>query len=364
MGYDLNDPNQDSQQQPSPYRYGWQGTQAGQALANQFRSNWKTYTGQDANDDIIWNQYLNWDRMPDSTFAAKLSSQMANSDEAKAYRASQQQQQTPPPATAPTPKPTTQTQSATGSPVTATGQIPPAQAATPAPAAPAARNLQGMDLSSVPAYKPTNFSDPSGTRNSQSALLSSILQNPQTMNASTVDQLKEQQKEQALQIAQQNQAQLDNAGIARGTLGGNLAAQRANLDAMMSAILTGNRDVDIKAAAQNRADELAALNAAHAQDASFLGLDQATANDQRYALQDALDRQLKQFGINQSVAQQAGNNYAQDISTWLAQNNLGLDYLKFGENQRQFNNTLGFNYNQLDANTQAAILAAILGRSA
>src|SRR5438045_133025 len=80
-------PNNYSQAPPStPYRYGWQNSQQGQSLANHLRQTWQNYTGQQADDDLIWNQYLNWDKAPDANFTQKLTNQMYNSDQAKAYR--------------------------------------------------------------------------------------------------------------------------------------------------------------------------------------------------------------------------------------------------------------------------------------
>jgi hypothetical protein len=308
--------------------------------------------------------------------------------------------------------------SATGSPVTANGQIPPQSGVNSG-----ARQVQSVDLSSVPAYKAATFQntykpsvmpdaykadtlsqfaapDQSGVNGQQNALLSAIFANPDTMNPQVVAQLKEKQKEEALLMAQQAGQQLSSGAAARNMVGsGATSAGLRNIDMdTINRILSGNRGVDITAAQTNRGDELNALNAGEQvaqgqlgratqgygtqlagqtaqaglnkdavasalqraiageqsnQFGSQFGLSVGKANaDENYrANQDAVQRLMAQFGINTGVAQNAQQNYALD-----------LDTQKFLENQRQFNNTLGFNYNNLDQNGQLALVQAILGR--
>lgn len=308
-------------QQPSPYRYAWQGSQAGQQMGNQFRSMWKNYTGQDGNDDVVWNQYLNWDRQPDANFQAKLSSQMANSSEAQAYRASQNQPpagQQAPPAGQPAPTPP----GATGSPVTDTGKI--------APPAPVAQATAQMAKNPVPHYQAP---DQSAAQGQISALLQAILANPQTMNDNVVSQMKEAQKSQALLMGQQNQSQLDRSAVSRGTLGSGAqqAMQGENLQHVLGQILDSNRSIDIQQVAQNRQDQLNALQAG----------------------ESVLNGQLGR----------ANQNYGTSLQQWLAENNGTMDWARFFENGRQFNNTLGFNYNSLDQQGQLSMLQWLMGQT-
>jgi hypothetical protein len=350
-----------------------------------------------------------WGTNVDANYMGHIRNAIYNSAEAKAYGARQAQgqqqqtqqqtdggQQSPPPAT--------------GSPVSGDGKIPApnnagavqqAQSAvqnytapTAAPAPPAARNLAPMtlDQTRLPTYDPAHisqFNAPNqGAQNGQqNALLSAILTNPQTMNPSVLAQMKEQQKQDALLMQHQNQQQLDQGFTARGTLGGGAAqaAYGANNNDTINRILSGNRDLDIKAATQNRQDELNALTAsdstlagqmARASQGYTTGLaGQQAQADQGYkgfesqvaSQQDAVQRALAQFGINQSVASNAQQNYGQDLGSFFnledlkrgatqTNNSSMMAYLNYLENQRQFNGQLGYNYNQLDQNGQTTLL--------
>jgi hypothetical protein len=213
-------------------------------------------------------------------------------------------------------------------------------------------------------------------------------------------------------MQRQTQQGFDSSNVARGTLGaGQGDAMKAQLaNDTISKILDQNRALDISAAQTNRGDQLNALNASEAlaqgqlgraqgsynttlggqtaqagvnqaaagsalsrsiagesnqqaAAASRLGManfdesqQQANAAEQYKAYQsqvaqaqDAVNRVLAQFGINQGVANNAQQNYGTDIASQLAAAQLG-------ENQRQFNSTLGFNYNQLDQNGQLGLL--------
>lgn len=356
---DYNDPYnngtpQNSNPQPaSPYRYSWQGSAYGQSLANSLRQNWHDYTGQNADDDLIWNQYLNWDKAPDANFASKLRSQMYNSQQAQDYRNSQNQ---PAPTqgnpSAPTPPPTSGGgNGATGSPVTDTGKIAPA--APPKPVYTAQTPLpQAYQPGQISQFQAPDQSAPNGQ---MSALMQSILQNPHTLNDNVIAQMKEQQKEQALQMMHEQQGVLDSNAVARGTVGGgaNDALAHQNLMDTIGKILSGNRGVDMQAASQNRQDELNALTAGD----SLLN-NQLQRATQSYGA--TLQGQQARESAAQAAAGSGLNLYNADLATELGRNNQNLDVLRYLENMRQFNNTLGFNYNQLDSNTQAAILASIL----
>lgn len=353
MAYDPNDPNYSPVSGSAPTQtkqrlYNWQNTGQGQSLANDLSRTWQNYTGQQADEDLIWNQYLNWDKAPDANFMGKLREQMYNSDAAQKYRTAQA---APAPTTDPQKdKPAASGPPATGSPVTATGQIAPQQpsytAKTPLPSA----------------YQPgkvTQYQAPDQSAgNAQlSALMSSILSNPQTMNPNVVAQMKEAQKEQALLMQRQNQSTLDQHAVSRGTLGSgmNQALAGQNLQQALDSILGSNRAIDIQAAQQNRQDE---LNAAQAGD-SWLNAQLARAN-QNYG--STLQGQLAQEQLNQQGFRSGLDLYNADLATEFGRGSANLDILRYLENQRQFNDTLGFNYNQMDNSTAAAILAAILNQ--
>lgn len=349
-----------------------------------------------------------WGTNIDANYLNSIRSSIYGSEGAKAYQASKNAPPaaTPPPATETAPGPP----AATGSPVAANGSIPPpAPQAAPAPT-PAAkgatpnetRYVTPVDLASVANYNPATFAstykptdlptwaapDQSGNDAQQSALMKAILANPQTMNPSVVAQMKEAQKEQALLMASQTQQGMDASGAARGTLGSGAADAntRANHEAAINSILTGNRNTDITAASTNRQDELNAASASEAlaqgqlgratssystglnraiagdsqnqfKSSQQLAVDQANADQQYKAEQDQLTRLLSQFGVNTGVANNSQQNYGADLAAQLQQFTQSLDTSKFGENQRQFNDTLGYNYNALDQSGQQSLLS-------
>lgn len=117
---------------------------------------------------------------------------------------------------------------------------------------------------------------------------------------------------------------------------------------------------------------------------------------ERGAQDASLQRALAQFGVNQGVNESNQQNYGMDLDAYFRQKdadqakanlsvqqqlgqggltldakklaeqrrqfNLGhaLDRLQFGEGARQFNSDLGFRYNQLDTNSNQALLASLL----
>lgn len=362
-------PTDDMPQQQTPFRYGWQAGKAGQQAANTVRSAIKQYTGRDATDDDIYNQHLNWDKAPDAQFMGKIVSNIANSSEAKNYQNNSQQQQTAPSAPPP-PGGNGAPAAATGSPVSANGTIAPA-APMPTPATRGqepnqTRYVQPVDLSGIhsagPAQAPQLQLPQGDFSGGQNALMSAILANPETMNPNVVAQMKEAQKEQALLMQHQGQQQYDSSAAARGVLGGGAAqGQAANLqNQTFGNILTGNRNVDIAALGQNRQDQLNALTASQGlagsqlanalqTHAAQLGDTQFNAGQQQQDYQNRINQALSQFGINQGVAGNAQQNYAGDLAGWQA-----------GEGRRQFNNTLGFNYNQLNQNGQNSLLQFLI----
>lgn len=339
-----------------------------------------------------------------------------------------------------------------GGPAAATGAMPnPALYSPygPYPGRPGETNLQGMNLgnSQFATYSPTEnatqhqqaqFSqwqnqDQQQTNASQSALINAILQNPHSLSQDVVSQMKGQQQDQALLMAQQakNAALADRAG--RGMQGGGAASRLIDNDTI-SNLLGGYRDIDIAKAQQDRADELNALGAseeilqgqlgragdqfnnllkgqaAQAQENqfgsefglkrdSFLADERAKEYESVRSGQDAeIDRILKQFGINASVAESAQNNYGADVDAFfrnkdnaideknlslqekLGMGGLDLDRQKLGENarqfdlghaldalgflegRRQFNGDLGFKYNQLDQQGTQSIFDYLMGR--
>lgn len=374
----------------------------GAPVYNQIGDFFKGATGRAATQQEV----SQWGTNIDPTYLAKIRDSIYNTDEAKAYSKAQT---APPPAAPPATPPAApaagqSAPAATGSPVTANGQIPPPTAPTPAVNGQTpnqTRYVTPVDLATVPNYNPatfksnytptqlSQFATPNqGDNNaSQSALMQAILANPGTMNANVVAQMKEAQKQQALSMRDQAQSGMDQSNVAAGRLGSGQATANTmgNQQNAINAILTGNRNTDIQAASTNRADTLNALTASSglAQDqlqraisgyqttlggqqaadqqgqfasTQDLGVQQANAQQKYLAEQDQLQRLLSQFGINTGVAQNAQQNYGADLAAQLQQFTQNLDTKKFGENQRQFNDTLGYNYNALDQSGQSSLL--------
>ncbi len=298
----------------------------------------------------------------------------------------------------------------TGAPstaVTATGGIPPAQ---PAGVPSQASNNRGATATAdAPTYSAQHFNnnltdtnigqfnapDQSAMNAQQTALMTAILNHPETMDPNTVAQMKEQQKEQALLLGSQNASQYATGAVGRGTLNSGAAdAFRSNNNSNVNnAILSGNRATDLAAINQNRQDQLNALTASSglqqdqlgratnsyntalggqtALDTSKLnhaqfgfGVDNANANQQQLQYQSqkaandaAFQRALQLSQNNQAI-------YGQDVATKLGLDSSNLDYQKYLTQKQQFGDQLGFNYNQLDQNgnlqQQSNLLNAIL----
>jgi len=375
------DPNNDG---AAPAAQPPQQTGYGHPVYDQIGQYFQQATGRQATPQEV----SQWGTNVDPNYMNTIRGAIFNTDEAKKYAASQNQ---PAPTTQPDAKPTAdppRTQQ-TGSPVTADGKIPQGAptlqtytAPSAVPAAPAQRVLAPMNLPTtpIPTYDPAQFSNPVGDQ--QTALMRSILTNPQTLSPSIVAQMKEQGKGDALLMQQQQQQQMDQGFAARGTLGSGAAdALRARLGQdTVNNILTGNRNLDITAAQTNRQNELDAMNAGNAYAGQNLAYQGANA-DQGYkgyesrvaAVQDQVQRALAQFGVNAQVAANGQQNYGQDLGAFFnleglrqgavqTNNSSTMALLNYLENQRQFNDNLGFNYNSLDQSGQNALLGAILGR--
>jgi hypothetical protein len=201
----------------------------------------------------------------------------------------------------------------------------------------------------------------------QLQMVSNLLANPQTMNAGVVEQLKQKSMEEALLFKQQRDAQLAEELAARGmsSYGGAASAgRRKTADAIESAILGQNRDIDIQAAQQNRQDELQALGIAESILGGQVGRSgnvfqnilagqQANRDDLFRGKQLDLQKELGIGGLNIDQQRVANQNRQFDAGH-------GLNILQFLEGQRQFNGNLGFNYNQLSANQQSGMMNSIL----
>lgn len=301
-----------------------------------------------------------------------------------------------------------QPQGAPTSPVSATGGIPPPPPAPPPVAAPvqapqAAPQATGAvpdartaaPVAAAPTYTPqqiAQFQAPnqSAMNGQQSQLMSAILSRPETMDATAVAQQKEMQKEQALLLGKQDNAQYAQGAVAHGTLGsGRTDAFRANsANNVNNAILSGNRATDQAALATNRQDQLNALGASSALQQDQLGRatsaygtglqgQLANASEQQAGYKSQADANNAAYQRALATAQNAQSIYGQDLGAEFGRNAGNLDLAKFLESQQQFtrnlnqnanqfNSGLGYQYNALDQSGNLAqqqnILNAIYGK--
>ncbi len=196
-----------------------------------------------------------------------------------------------------------------------------------------------------------------------------MMANPYSMSDENVAQMQAQQREQAAIMARDAATARSRDAAARGVLGGgnDLRNERRASDALVSSILSGNRDVALQKMMQDKEDERNALAAGNSYLDSQLGrsLDafqgllagqkaQGDENFQRYQLgtdNDLRSRQLdiqKLLGeggldVDRSKLKEEGRQF--DLSN-------ALDTQRFLESQRQFNQDMGFKYTDLQQQQQ------------
>lgn len=205
----------------------------------------------------------------------------------------------------------------------------------------------------------------------QTALMQQILAHPQTMGQQQQDQLAEQQKESANSMMKQMQGQNQQQMVGRGfgaNSGQQQQQQQQSQQDMMSQLLGGRRDIAMRAAQQNRQDELGALNAS-------LGMQQQEYGQDMGLSQQALGQMNQNRGANmQELMGNHGINM--DLSNQKIQNEqfnkgFGLDFLRYlqqgdqfnqslGENKRQYNGNMGLNWANFDQNAQNNFLNMLM----
>lgn len=173
-------------------------------------------------------------------------------------------------------------------------------------------------------------------------ILQSILQSPETMGATQQAQLFEQQKELLNAQRQQQEARLSQSFAARGIQGGQQTQAEEDLNrGFNTQLLQAQRDIAIKAATQNRQDQLAALemqNALNQGDFSrmmevYRANQQERVNTENFLREAAALTQAGTLQYNTQRLAQAG-----------AQQGEIMDFYRFLEAQRQAENTLNLRY--------------------
>jgi len=167
----------------------------------------------------------------------------------------------------------------------------------------------------------------------QNSLMQAILGNPETLGPQQLAQLKEKQKEAALMQEQQGLALAQQFAAQRGTTNG--AALAGLLSQIRgetgNSIITGNRDLDLAAMQQNRADQLAALGMSD----SLMSGQMSRASQ---GFQNTLAGQSAQAQDTRSVAQDAISRAITGHDANLASAGMGLqkEGMQADENFRQF----------------------------
>lgn len=175
-------------------------------------------------------------------------------------------------------------------------------------------------------------------------LLQSILQSPETMGATQQAQLFEQQKELLNAQRQQQLGQLEQNLVRSGLsdAGGRALAGQMDIGQDFSGqLLASQRDIAVKAATQNRADTMAALQMqqAIAEGDSQRAMEVYRANQ---AERTNTENFLRQAADLRQSAQLTYN--AQRLAQATAQQNEISDFYSFLENQRRAAEQLNFHY--------------------
>lgn len=226
-----------------------------------------------------------------------------------------------------------QGQTAVYNPTQFQGQLPTYQAQTFQTAAP-----QGYQAGPIaPSYQADTLAqytpvDQSKVNGQQNSLLDAIFANPHTLNDDVVSQIKSSNRDAATSMESQLQAQADQANVARGTLGSGAArADQSGREAdMINQILTRNRDLDIARAGQDRADELAALQASE-------GVASGQANRGIAGYNTQLSGQTAQAGLRQAAAASGLQRSGLTEQAKQAEAASGLAGANFNLNKEQLN---------------------------
>lgn len=204
------------------------------------------------------------------------------------------------------------------------------------------------------------------------ALVSRLLEHPETLSPEIVTAMKQKAVEDSLSQQHQLDQQAQDDAAARGfSLSGGQAeaAKRRNAEALQKAILGSNRDLDIRAASQNRQDILNALEqgerilsgqTARSSDIynSTLKGQGATAADRQAVSNSAIQRAIQQFTGNMDSAQfDLGQQEANrddyyrgkglDLQRELGVGGLNIDQQRVNNQSSQFDKNYGLNILQL-----------------
>lgn len=196
-------------------------------------------------------------------------------------------------------------------------------------------------------------------------LVNSLLTNPDSIDAHTLDTMKAKSKDELAQQQQQEEQDLRSFGNAAGIddsnwLASARASSRQNRD---MALVKSNRDLELQAATTNKSDERAAaqLGASYtaqkaqirqnaAQLASDATLRQASLNTDRMALRESVKQKAAELGISSDqvmsqyllgLADNATRLHGIDVSA-------SIDWAKLKEQSVEFKEDIAFRLSQLN----------------
>jgi hypothetical protein len=188
------------------------------------------------------------------------------------------------------------------------------------------------------------------------ALVSSILQNPESLSPLMVDTLKARSKDELADLYTGDMARLRELGVSHGIQDSPwLAAEEMDARGRRnSALVASNRDIDIEAARTNFGDRLNAASAGTAftnaragrvQAAGSLALARAAATGDRLALRESVNQQAAQLGI--SAQQVLGSYLAERAADANRRWGLQLEADRLSMMDRQFQEELALKLEQL-----------------
>jgi hypothetical protein len=232
----------------------------------------------------------------------------------------------------------------------------------------------GTAITNNPTFQQYQAPDQGQTEQLAQGRVNQTLQEGGSLSPDIVAKLKARQKQSQLGMADQAKQQAQQALAQHGyqAAGGTRQGANAQIDmGTINNILNSNRDTDIQAATTNRQDILNAVQAA----TGFMNDRQNRSSDQyrnvlagqgaqadsnfRIAGFNENQRQADNSGDLQSwVAQQQANQAADDskLKNMSLLHGIDMDQMNFGENQRQFNDSLGFNYNQANQSQDNSLM--------
>jgi hypothetical protein len=174
------------------------------------------------------------------------------------------------------------------------------------------------------------------------ALMERILANPESLSPDVINQMKAASRDTALSQANQlrGEANANLAGRGFSGGGGMQASMNGAIDQnLLTELLNANRNTDVGAATQNFQDRLNAVGAGSAfqNDATQRELSIFGAN--QGAQQAQSDDQLRR---DQFRADQMNTDRGSNLQEYLGKEGVNLDNRRLTEQQRQFNQTFGF----------------------